>query len=163
MGVALTPLSPQHYTHPLLPAPPPLGWPGGVVDDPLMGMLSWQPGDLQQLLKQLITKLRPETLSGQSPCLPAHLLFMCLRYADHCRNEGQAMGLLEGVVSSLRATGRKSPTSMDDMVFWMANAVQLWSHLHQYSAQQVRGHTHKSHPLHNIHSLAESDWVTDEL
>ncbi len=145
VGVALTPLSPNRYDNrPMLSAdlaaatpPPPLGWP--EEGDPPLGMLSWQSGDLQRLLRRLITNVHPEGgVAGEIPCLPAHLIFMCLRYADYCRNEGQAMGLLEGVVSSLRATRGKSHVGMDHMVFWLANTVQLHSHLHHYSAQQVR-------------------------
>lgn len=143
VGVALTPLSPdRYYKHSMLTAgsvatpPPPFSWP--EEGEPLLGMLSWQQGDLQRLLSRLITTLRHESMSGGIPCLPAHLLFMCLRYADYCRNEGQAVRLLEGVVSSLQATRGKSHEGMDHMVFWLSNTVQLRTHLQQYSAKQVR-------------------------
>ena len=103
-----------------------------------MGMLSWQPGDQQRLLKQLVANLQPGGVAGETPCLPAHLLFMCLRYADYCSNETQAMGLLEGVVSSLRGMRVKPQIGLDPLVFWLANMLQFNGHLQRYSAQQVR-------------------------
>lgn len=79
--VALTPLSPPgkndawltsdltHQATPLVTS----------KVQPHLGMLSWQPVDQARLLKQLIVDLKPEALSGEIPCLPAHLIFMCLR------------------------------------------------------------------------------------
>ena len=50
----------------------------------------------------LVLKLHPSVVEGQIPCLPAHLLFMCLRYADHVQNEHQVTMLLEGIIKGVQ-------------------------------------------------------------
>ena len=84
-GVALTPLSPSRQDSQLLSDATNRTTPSlskslsqhGI--EPYLGMLSWQPADLSRLLKTLISDLKPEDMAGGIPCLPAHLLFMCLR------------------------------------------------------------------------------------
>ena len=33
----------------------------------------------------------PHSCPGSIPCLEAHILFMCIRYADHCGSEEQTI------------------------------------------------------------------------
>ena len=43
----------------------------------------------------------PHSCPGSIPCLEAHILFMCIRYADHCGSEEQTSKFIEGVASSI--------------------------------------------------------------
>ena len=65
-------------------------------------MLQWRLEDKDKIIATLVLKLHPSSVEGQIPCLPAHLLFMCLRYADHVKNEHQVTMLLEGVIKGVQ-------------------------------------------------------------
>ena len=73
-------------------------------EKPFLGILSWQPADQSKLISALISDLKPEQVRSHStiPCLPAHMLFMCLRYPDHCANEEQALEFMESVVKAIQ-------------------------------------------------------------
>ena len=75
-----------------------------LQEKPYLGILSWQPGDQSKLVRALILDLKPEVVQSHSliPCLPAHVIFMCLRYPDHCANEEQALNFMEGVVRAIQ-------------------------------------------------------------
>ena len=47
--------------------------------------------------------LESNPVAGTSgvPCTEAHILFMCLRYADHCNSEEMASNFIEGVLSTV--------------------------------------------------------------
>ena len=75
-----------------------------LQEKPYLGILSWQPADQSKLVRALILDLKPEVVQSHSliPCLPAHVIFMCLRYPDHCANEEQALNFMEGVVRGIQ-------------------------------------------------------------
>ena len=104
---------------------------------PALGMLSWQPRDLSQLLKKLILELDPKSFAGHIPCIPAHVIFMCLRYADYCNSEEQASNLMEGVVSALHHVTQRCHSNLGHLAFWLANTGRLMHTLQQYSGEEV--------------------------
>ena len=65
-------------------------------------MLQWNLEDKDKIVSVLLVNLKPSMFEGQIPCLPAHLLFMCLRYADHIKNEHQITVLLEGIIKGIQ-------------------------------------------------------------
>ena len=67
-----------------------------------LGMLQWNLEDKDKIVSALLVNLKPSAFEGQIPCLPAHLLFMCLRYADHIKNEHQVTVLLEGIIKGIQ-------------------------------------------------------------
>ena len=69
---------------------------------PYLGMVSWQLSDLPKLVDTLITGATLDELRRGIPCQIAHVLFMCLRYADHCHDDQQTSQLIEGVSTSLQ-------------------------------------------------------------
>lgn len=79
---------------PRKPRPPP--------ESSYLGILSWQDKDLHLLLNTLVMELRLEQVEGHTPCIAAHLIFMCLRYPDHCRKEKQAVEFLQGVIKGIQ-------------------------------------------------------------
>ena len=72
------------------------------------GMLSWQDKDLRLLLNALVRNVRVGQVEGHTPCIMAHLIFMCLRYPDHCHKENQATDLLQGVIKGIKDVCRVS-------------------------------------------------------
>ena len=68
-----------------------------------LGMVSWQLTDLSRVIDTLVTHADINQLKKEVPCcLSAHLLFMCLRYADHCHDDQQTTLFIEGVADSLQ-------------------------------------------------------------
>lgn len=45
---------------------------------------------------------RPQSSPGALPELPAFLLFLCLRHADHCRDEPRARSLLDAAINAIK-------------------------------------------------------------
>ena len=74
---------------------------GWEEQTPALGMLSWQPEDQSKLIKALVLDLRPESFHGLIPCLPAHMIFMCLRYLDHCNDQQKIAQFTEGIVMAI--------------------------------------------------------------
>ena len=64
---------------------------------------SWKHSSQSELIKELIVDMKPEKVASQIPCLPAHMIFMCLRYFCHMTSSSEQAGLfLDGVVSALQ-------------------------------------------------------------
>ena len=73
-------------------------------DSKFLGMFSYRPEDLSSILHHLILHVKPGQVDtfGGIPCLPAHIIFMCIRYVDHCNNEDLMEELMEGVIGSIQ-------------------------------------------------------------
>lgn len=120
-----------------------------------LGMLQWNLEDKDKIVSVLLINLKPSAFEGQIPCLPAHLLFMCLRYADHVKNEHQLTVLLEGIVKGIQQVRlfiflygcdhyvcitqvvQKNVNNIDALSFWLANVCRLFHNLKQYSVDEV--------------------------
>jgi len=119
-------------------------------------MLQWKLEDKDKILFALLVNLKPSTFEGQIPCLPAHLLFMCLRYADHIKNEHQVTVLLEGIIKGIQQVNlyiftspftcdscdntqvvQKNTNNIDALSFWLVNVCRLFHNLKQYSTDEV--------------------------
>ena len=57
--------------------------------------------DVDLIVKQFIHDLSPGQVSDQIPGLPAHLLFMCVRYCDHVNDDEKLQTLLTSAVSAV--------------------------------------------------------------
>ena len=120
-------------------------------------MLQWNLEDKDKIVSVLLVNLKPSAFEAQIPCLPAHLLFMCLRYADHIKNEHQLTVLLEGIIKGIQQVSlfiyvslygcdhylhtiqvvQKNVNNIDALSFWLANVCRLFYNLKQYSGDEV--------------------------
>ena len=57
--------------------------------------------DVDLIVKQLINDLLPGQVSDQIPGLPAHLLFMCVRYCDHVNDDEKLQTLLTSAITAI--------------------------------------------------------------
>jgi len=49
------------------------------------------------------TELRPSMLLRYTPaCLPAYILFMCMRHTDHMNDDEKVRSLLTGAISNIK-------------------------------------------------------------
>lgn len=109
--------------------------------------------------------MRPSTVSATVPCLPAYILFMCIRHADYINDDQKVEALLTSTINSikkvLKVSVRHTSTCLiintrplikdtcscrlqknnDDFEmtsFWLANTSRLLHCLKQYSGDEVR-------------------------
>ena len=65
------------------------------------GMIEFHISDVDLIVKQLINDLSPGQVSDQIPGLPAHLLFMCVRYCDHVNDDEKLQTLLTSAIGAI--------------------------------------------------------------
>ncbi|KAF2982046.1 hypothetical protein EK904_000252 [Melospiza melodia maxima] len=115
------------------------------------GMLEYYKEDEPLLIRNLITDLKPQAVSATVPCLPAYILYMCIRHADYINDDQKVHSLLtstiNGVKKVLKAGGggiscvftlslQKHQDDFEMTSFWLANTCRLLHCLKQYSGEE---------------------------
>jgi myosin-5 len=67
------------------------------------------------------------------PHLPAHLLFMCVLYADNQGNGAMLQGLLTKTMRALKQVVTQNSTDLNVLAFWLANGYRLLTNMKQFS------------------------------
>uniref|UniRef100_UPI0037E78C67 unconventional myosin-Vb isoform X1 n=1 Tax=Semicossyphus pulcher TaxID=241346 RepID=UPI0037E78C67 len=130
------------------------------------GMLEYYKEDEALLLKTLITDVRPNTVSATVPCLPAYILFMCIRHADYINDDQKVEALLTSTINCIKKVLKKNNDDFEMTSFWLANTSRLLHCLKQYSGDEafMTQNTSKQneHCLKNF-DLAEYRQVLSDL
>ncbi|XP_014870243.1 unconventional myosin-Vb-like, partial [Poecilia latipinna] len=71
-------------------------------DKDFEGMLEYLKEDEARLIKTLITDIRPGSVSATVPCLPAYILFMCIRHADYINDDQKVISLLTSSINAIK-------------------------------------------------------------
>lgn len=50
----------------------------------------------------VFSDIRPNTVSATVPCLPAYVLFMCIRHADYINDDQKVESLLTSTINSIK-------------------------------------------------------------
>uniref|UniRef100_A0A8C5BN78 Unconventional myosin-Va-like n=1 Tax=Gadus morhua TaxID=8049 RepID=A0A8C5BN78_GADMO len=115
------------------------------------GMLEYKEGDESMLLKNLVVDLTPRSVAVSSlPWLPAYIIFMCIRYADHINDEERVSTLLNSTIISIKGV-IKVGKDFETVSFWLANAGRFLHCLRQYSGDE--DFTKHNTPRQNEHCL----------
>ncbi|XP_068562946.1 unconventional myosin-Vb isoform X1 [Cebidichthys violaceus] len=101
------------------------------------GMLEYYKEDEALLFKALISDIRPNTVSGTVPCLPAYILFMCIRHADYINDDQKVESLLTSTINAIKKVLKKNNEDFEMTSFWLANTSRLLHCLKQYSGDEV--------------------------
>ncbi|XP_033970578.1 unconventional myosin-Vb isoform X2 [Trematomus bernacchii] len=101
------------------------------------GMLELHQDDEALLQKKLIAEIRPGSVSSSVPCLPAYILFMCLRHADYSNDDQKVESLLTQSINSIKRVLKKNSADFEMTCFWLANTSRLLHCLKQYSGEQA--------------------------
>uniref|UniRef100_A0A8B9Q2H5 Dilute domain-containing protein n=1 Tax=Apteryx owenii TaxID=8824 RepID=A0A8B9Q2H5_APTOW len=99
---------------------------------------------------------RPQSSPGVLPDLPAYILFMCFRHADHCCDEPRARSLLDAAVNAIKRVMKKHSDDFDVVALWLANACRLLNCLRQYGRDEV-GYWQENTARQNEHRLHNVD------
>ncbi|XP_059214173.1 unconventional myosin-Vb isoform X2 [Centropristis striata] len=130
------------------------------------GMLEYYKEDEALLLKTLITDIQPSTVSATVPCLPAYILFMCIRHADYINDDQKVESLLTSTINAIKKVLKKNNDDFEMTSFWLANSSRLLHCLKQYSGDEafMTQNTSKQneHCLKNF-DLAEYRQVLSDL
>ncbi|KAK3555272.1 hypothetical protein QTP86_014884 [Hemibagrus guttatus] len=66
------------------------------------GMLEYHKEDEALLIRMLITEMKPQMVSATVPCLPAYILFMCIRHADYINDDQKVHSLLTSTINAIK-------------------------------------------------------------
>ncbi|KAM8829263.1 unconventional myosin-Vb isoform 4-T4 [Spinachia spinachia] len=101
------------------------------------GMLEYYKEDEALLFRTLITDIRPNTVSATVPCLPAYILFMCIRHADYVNDDQKVESLLTSTINAIKKVLKKNNEDFEMTSFWLANTSRLLHCLKQYSGDEA--------------------------
>uniref|UniRef100_A0A670ZRU9 Myosin VB n=1 Tax=Pseudonaja textilis TaxID=8673 RepID=A0A670ZRU9_PSETE len=109
----------------------------------------------QVLLCCVAQDLKPQTVSATVPCLPAYILFMCIRHADYINDDQKVHSLLTSTINSVKKVLKKHNEDFEMTSFWLANTCRLLHCLKQYSGDT--GFMTQNTPKQNEHCLKNFD------
>ena len=99
------------------------------------GMLKFREKDIQRVVSALVMRLGPGSVPQSLPGLPAHLLFMCVLYADHVENAAMLQGLLTKAMTAMKQVVMQNAADIDVLAYWLANGYRLLSNMKQFSGE----------------------------
>ncbi|XP_066501626.1 unconventional myosin-Vb isoform X1 [Hoplias malabaricus] len=101
------------------------------------GMFEYNKEDEALLIKTLITDIKPHVVSATVPCLPAYILFMCIRHADYINDDQKVHSLLTSTINAVKKVLKKNNEHFEMTSFWLANTSRLLHCLKQYSGDEA--------------------------
>ncbi|XP_069737409.1 unconventional myosin-Vb-like isoform X2 [Phaenicophaeus curvirostris] len=119
------------------------------------GMLEYCKEDEPLLIQNLITDLKPQAVSATVPCLPAYILYMCIRHADYISDDQKVHSLLTSTINGIKKVLKKHNNDFEMTSFWLANTCRLLHCLKQYSGDV--GFMTQNTPKQNEHCLKNFD------
>uniref|UniRef100_A0A8C8EEQ4 Myosin VB n=1 Tax=Otus sunia TaxID=257818 RepID=A0A8C8EEQ4_9STRI len=119
------------------------------------GMLEYYKEDEPLLIRNLITDLKPQAVSATVPCLPAYILYMCIRHADYINDDQKVHSLLTSTINGVKKVLKKHNEDFEMTSFWLANTCRLLHCLKQYSGDA--GFMTQNTPKQNEHCLKNFD------
>uniref|UniRef100_A0A8B9K909 Myosin VB n=1 Tax=Astyanax mexicanus TaxID=7994 RepID=A0A8B9K909_ASTMX len=135
-------------------------------DKDFEGMLEYIKEDEALLIRTLVTDMKPHVVSATVPCLPAYILFMCIRHADYINDDQKVHSMLTSTINAVKKVLKKNNDDFEMTSFWLANTSRLLHCLKQYSGDEafMTQNTSKQneHCLKNF-DLAEYRQVLSDL
>ncbi|XP_036259538.1 unconventional myosin-Vb [Molothrus ater] len=119
------------------------------------GMLEYYKEDEPLLIRNLITDLKPQAVSATVPCLPAYILYMCIRHADYINDDQKVHSLLTSTINGVKKVLKKHQDDFEMTSFWLANTCRLLHCLKQYSGEE--GFMTQNTAKQNEHCLKNFD------
>ncbi|XP_069819300.1 unconventional myosin-Vb [Dendropsophus ebraccatus] len=125
------------------------------IEKDFQGMLEYYREDEPQLIRNLILDLKPQLISTSVPCLPAYILFMCIRHADYINDDQKVHSLLTSTINGIKKVLKKHNDDFQMTSFWLSNSSRLLHCLKQYSGDE--GFTTSNSAKQNEHCLHNFD------
>ncbi|CAH2296742.1 unconventional myosin-Vb isoform X2 [Pelobates cultripes] len=106
------------------------------IEKDFQGILEYYKEDEAQLVRNLIIDLKPELMTATVPCLPAYILFMCIRHADYINDDQKVHSLLTTTINGIKKVLKKHNDDFRITSFWLSNSSRLLHCLKQYSGDE---------------------------
>ncbi|XP_077319139.1 unconventional myosin-Vb isoform X2 [Lithobates pipiens] len=125
------------------------------IEKDFQGMLEYYKEDEPLLVRNLVLDLKPELTSATVPCLPAYILFMCIRHADYINDDQKVHSLLTSTINGIKKVLKKHHDDFRITSFWLSNSSRLLHCLKQYSGDE--GFMTSNSQKQNEHCLRNFD------
>ncbi|XP_071989360.1 unconventional myosin-Vb isoform X2 [Engystomops pustulosus] len=125
------------------------------IEKDFQGMLEFYKEDEPMLIRNLILDLKPQLISTSVPCLPAYILFMCIRHADYINDDQKVHSLLTSTINGIKKVLKKHNDDFQMTSFWLSNSSRLLHCLKQYSGDE--GFMTSNSSKQNEHCLRNFD------
>ncbi|KAK7832671.1 hypothetical protein U0070_026867 [Myodes glareolus] len=102
-----------------------------------LGMLEYKKEDEAKIIQNLILDLKPRgVVVNMIPGLPAHILFMCVRYADSLNDADMLKSLMNSAINGIKHVVKEHLEDLEMLSFWLSNTCHLLNCLKQYSGEE---------------------------
>lgn len=102
-----------------------------------LGMLEYKREDEARLIQNLILDLKPRgVVVNMIPGLPAHILFMCVRYADSLNDANMLKSLMNSTINGIKQVVKAHLEDFEMLSFWLSNTCHFLNCLKQYSGEE---------------------------
>ncbi|KAK2498686.1 hypothetical protein MC885_019825 [Smutsia gigantea] len=102
-----------------------------------LGMLEYKREDEAKLIQNLILDLKPRgVVVNMIPGLPAHVLFMCVRYADSLNDASVLKSLMNSAINGIKQVVKEHLEDFEMLSFWLSNTCHFLNCLKQYSGEE---------------------------
>ncbi|KAM7156689.1 unconventional myosin-Vc isoform 1-T1 [Molossus nigricans] len=102
-----------------------------------LGMLEYKREDEAKLIQNLILDLKPRgVVVNMIPGLPAHILFMCVRYADSLNDANMLKSLMNSAINGIKQVVKEHFEDFEMLSFWFSNTCHFLNCLKQYSGEE---------------------------
>ncbi|NWU78134.1 MYO5C protein, partial [Onychorhynchus coronatus] len=102
-----------------------------------IGMMEYKKEDEERIIQNLILDLKPRgVVVNMIPGLPAHILFMCVRYADYLNDAGMLKSFMTITIDGIKQVVKEHSEDFEMLSFWLSNTYYFLNCLKQYSGEE---------------------------
>ncbi|XP_075287718.1 unconventional myosin-Vc isoform X1 [Opisthocomus hoazin] len=102
-----------------------------------VGMMEYRKEDEERIVQNLILDLKPRgVVVNMIPGLPAHILFMCVRYADYLNDADMLKSFMNVTIDGIKQVVKEHSEDFELLSFWLSNTYYFLNCLKQYSGEE---------------------------
>uniref|UniRef100_A0A8C9EVC8 Myosin VC n=1 Tax=Pavo cristatus TaxID=9049 RepID=A0A8C9EVC8_PAVCR len=102
-----------------------------------IGMMEYKKEDEERIVQNLILDLKPRgVVVNMIPGLPAHILFMCVRYADYLNDADMLKSFIHVTIDGIKQVVKENSEDFEMLSFWLSNTYYFLNCLKQYSGEE---------------------------
>uniref|UniRef100_A0A7M4F7I9 Myosin VC n=1 Tax=Crocodylus porosus TaxID=8502 RepID=A0A7M4F7I9_CROPO len=102
-----------------------------------IGMMEYKKEDEGRIVQNLILDLKPRgVVVNMIPGLPAHILFMCVRYADYLNDADMLKSFMNIIINGIKQVIKEHIEDFEMVSFWLSNTYYFLNSLKQYSGEE---------------------------
>ncbi|NXN89993.1 MYO5C protein, partial [Bombycilla garrulus] len=111
--------------------------PAPTVPKEYIGMMEYKKEDEERIIQNLILDLKPRgVVVNMIPGLPAHILFMCVRYADYLNDGDTLKSFMNVTIDGIKRVVKEHSEDFEMLSFWLSNTYYFLNCLKQYSGEE---------------------------